>query len=99
MLFMPIHDWTRVSAGTFHDLHHSWIAELRRSLNGGVLPSGYYAQAEPVAFQIIPDVLTLQELRGGDDAAQPPPVTDENGDGGIAVAEAPPRVSLHEAGI
>lgn len=23
---MPIHDWTRVSAGTFHDFHVAWIA-------------------------------------------------------------------------
>src|SRR5438309_561880 len=21
---MPIHDWTRVEAGIFHDFHHSW---------------------------------------------------------------------------
>jgi len=56
---MPIHDWTRVTAGTFHDMHLAWIAELRRSLNAGVLPGGYYAQAEQVADTIIPDVLTL----------------------------------------
>ncbi len=59
---MPIHDWTRVSAGTFHDFHTAWIAELRRALNGGVLPEGYYAMAEQVANQVIPDVLTLQDL-------------------------------------
>lgn len=23
---MPIHDWTRVEAGIFHDFHHAWIA-------------------------------------------------------------------------
>ena len=22
---MPTHDWTRVSAGTFHDFHCTWI--------------------------------------------------------------------------
>jgi hypothetical protein len=22
---MPIHDWTRVDAGIFHDFHHAWI--------------------------------------------------------------------------
>ena len=69
---MPIHDWTRVSAGTFHDFHHAWISELRRALNGGVLPEGFYAQAEQVASQVIPDVLTLQQMNaggGGDDAA------------------------------
>lgn len=43
---MPIHDWTRVSAGTWHDFHLAWIAEIRNALNGGILPADYYAQAE-----------------------------------------------------
>src|SRR5207247_6476085 len=58
---MPVHDWNRVTAGTFHDFHLAWIAELRRTLNGGLLPQGYYALAEQVAGEIIPDVLTLQQ--------------------------------------
>jgi hypothetical protein len=58
---MPVHDWNRVTAGTFHDFHLAWIAELRRALNGGLLPRGYYALAEQVAGEIIPDVLTLQQ--------------------------------------
>ena len=96
---MPIHDWKRVSAGTFHDFHHAWISELRRSLNGGLLPDGYYAQAEQVATQVVPDVLTLQEVSDPTDTG-PASHPGTNGDsGGIAVAEAPPRVSLHEAGI
>jgi hypothetical protein len=46
---MPIHDWTRVSDGTFHDFHIAWIAEIRNVLNGGLLPPGYYyAQAEQI---------------------------------------------------
>ena len=28
---MPIHDWTRVKAGTFHDFHLAWIAEMRKA--------------------------------------------------------------------
>jgi hypothetical protein len=43
---MPIHDWTRVSAGTWHDFHVAWVAELQRVFNTGVLPSDYYSQAE-----------------------------------------------------
>lgn len=35
---MPIHDWTRVGVGIFHDFHHACITELARSLNRGVLP-------------------------------------------------------------
>lgn len=56
---MPIHDWTAVDAGTFHDFHLAWIAEMRKSLNGGVLPNGYYAMAEQHAGDLIPDVLAL----------------------------------------
>ncbi len=79
---MPVHDWTRVSAGTFHDFHNAWITELRNALNGGLLPRGFYAQGEQHAGQIQTDVLTLHA--GGDPAAQ--------GGGGV-LAEAPPRVS------
>jgi hypothetical protein len=43
---MPVHDWTRVNAGTFHDFHSSWIIHLKEALNGGLLPEGYYAMAE-----------------------------------------------------
>src|SRR4051812_49272546 len=57
---MPVHDWTRVDDGTFHDFHLAWVAEIRKALNAGVLPAGYYAQAEQVAGSIGPDVLTLQ---------------------------------------
>ena len=35
---MPIHDWTRVSDGTFHAFHVSWVSELQESLNSGLLP-------------------------------------------------------------
>jgi hypothetical protein len=40
---MPVHDWTRVDAGLFHDFHQDWTIELRRALNAGLLPSGYIA--------------------------------------------------------
>lgn len=91
---MPIHDWTRVTAGTFHDFHLAWIAELRRALNGGLLPPGYYAQAEQVAGQVIPDVLTLQDHETTDDEESARP--SGNGDGGVAVAQAPPRVAMRQ---
>jgi hypothetical protein len=57
---MPIHDWTRVHAGIFHDFHHEWISTIRRALNSGILPSEYYALAEQQAAGFGPDVLTLQ---------------------------------------
>jgi hypothetical protein len=37
---MAIHDWTRVTAGTFHDFHQTWLVEIKRALNAGILPSG-----------------------------------------------------------
>jgi hypothetical protein len=43
---MPMHDWTRVSAGTFHDFHYSWVLEIKRALKRGLLPEGYYVMAE-----------------------------------------------------
>ncbi len=57
---MPIHDWTRVIPGTFHDFHHEWISSLKRSLNAGVLPSNYYAMTEQIAGGLGPDVLMLE---------------------------------------
>ena len=46
---MPIHDWARVDAGVFHSFHISWIAELTKVLNSGLLPPEYYALGEQVA--------------------------------------------------
>ncbi|MCI0460616.1 MAG: DUF4058 family protein [Gemmataceae bacterium] len=82
---MPIHDWTRVEAGIFHDFHHTWITEIKRALNRGLLPPPYYALAEQIAGGLGPDVLTLQGPTNGA-AAVAEPI------GGVAVATAPPRV-------
>jgi hypothetical protein len=57
---MPMHDWTKVEAGIFHAFHHRWISALGDTLNGGKLPSDYYALPEQVAAGFGPDVLTLQ---------------------------------------
>jgi hypothetical protein len=94
---MPIHDWTLVSAGTFHDFHGAWIMELRRALNGGLLPASYYVQAEQGAGRTIPDVLTLQDLAGDElgAAASSDGFDDtDNGTAGTAVLQSPPRVAL-----
>jgi hypothetical protein len=90
---MPIHDWTRVTAGTFHDFHQTWLIEIKRALNAGILPPGFYALAEQIAGGLGPDVLTLEG-----------PVVDEKDDEAsgigvaplaVAIAERPPRVQLH----
>jgi hypothetical protein len=58
---MPVHDWTRVSDGTFHDFHYSWVLEIKRALMRGLLPEGYYVMAEQFGGDVgPPDVLTLQ---------------------------------------
>jgi hypothetical protein len=43
---MPIHDWTRVDAGLFHDFHQSWIAALSNALNAGILPPDFFSLVE-----------------------------------------------------
>src|SRR4051794_19472897 len=83
---MPIHDWTRVDAGIFHDFHHSWIEEIKRALNRGLLPPGYYAMAEQVTSRMVPDVLTLGRPVFG--SRVPEPATSA---GGVALASRPPR--------
>src|SRR3954469_17956509 len=95
---MPIHDWTRISAGTFHDFHNSWITELRNAMNGGLLPPGYYAQGEQWAGKFNADVLTLHaggqpSVASGEALAEATP-----SGGGVAVMEeAPPQVSRRVA--
>ncbi|MGO9466838.1 MAG: DUF4058 family protein [Isosphaeraceae bacterium] len=86
---MPIHDWTRVDAGIFHDFHLSWIAELKRCLNRGLLPRDYYALAEQITGGLGPDVLTLERPVSGSLRAE------SATSGGIAVATTPPRARFH----
>ena len=83
---MPIHDWTRVDAGLFHNFHQSWAVALCSALNAGVLPGDYFALVEQNIRGPIPDVLTLQLPRGAEGPA--------NGAGGVAVAAAPPCARL-----
>ena len=80
---MPVHDWSEVDAGIFHHFHNGWIYELANALNGGLLPSGYYALGEQHAGRPIADVLTLHSQ---------PPAVEPPATGGLAVAEAPPKV-------
>ena len=51
---------TRVDAGLFHDFHQTWVIEIKKTLNAGLLPSGYYALAEQVMGGGIPDVVSLE---------------------------------------
>ena len=90
---MPIHDWTRVTAGIWHDFHLAWIGELRNALNGGLLPSDYYALAEQIAGPLGPDVLTLQVPDYPEPSSNGTPHASSGG-GGIAVATSPPPMRM-----
>jgi hypothetical protein len=79
---MPIHDWTRLEAGDFHDFHQGWVVNLAGALNGGLLPTEYMARIEQVTGRPIADVDApeTREPRGGS--------------GGIAIATAPPTARV-----
>lgn len=90
---MPIHDWTRVDDGVFHDVHLGWIAEMRRALNGGVLPPGFYAMAEQVLGGGSPDVLALERPTRHSPAV-PPDSQVRFAEPAVAMLTAPPRTRL-----
>jgi hypothetical protein len=83
---MPVHDWTKVDAGVFHDFHTAWLVEIRNALNGGLLPESYYALAEQAAGLIGPDVLTLERRVPGKTAPG------GNGDLTKTAVAVPPKV-------
>src|SRR5437588_11620203 len=86
---MPVHDWTRVSDGTIHDFHYSWVLEIKRVLKRGLLPRGYYVMAEQFGGDLgAPDVLTLQAA--GSKEHSEGPLT-----GTATLTETPPAVHVH----
>ncbi|MBC7965611.1 MAG: DUF4058 family protein [Fuerstia sp.] len=85
---MRVHDWHRVDDGIFHDFHHAWIEEIKRALNGGLLPEWLYALAEQHASEFGPDVLALQTPDGGSEIES----RDDGSSTGLLVA--PPRVAM-----
>jgi hypothetical protein len=94
---MPVHNWTRVYAGIFHDFHLDWIFTLKQTLNQGLLPPDYYALAEQVAGGLQPDVLTLERKQSatpsaGNGPAGNGPTESHSTNGSIALAVAPPPV-------
>ncbi|MBI4606612.1 MAG: DUF4058 family protein [Planctomycetes bacterium] len=96
---MPIHDWSRVDPGVFHDFHLIWIARLRNVLNAEVLPRPFYAHAEPVVGEAEPDLITLQAQAGaapssseGPDDHQRRLFREEGGASAVALAPFPVQV-------
>jgi len=83
---MPIHDWTRVDAGLFHNFHQNWITSLANALNTGGLPPDYFALAEQSVGGPVSDVIALRLPPGGMEPSE--------SRGGLAVAEVPPRARV-----
>ncbi len=80
---MPIHAWSRMPSGLFHDFHQSWSIRIKDALNSGRLPKGVAALVEQRSEPSEPDVLAIEvrpnrnpgeDLIGGI-ATLPPPVT------------------------
>jgi hypothetical protein len=57
---MPMHDWTRVKSGIYHNFHYGWVAAIMNRLNTGLLPPDYFALAEQIIGRPETDVVTLQ---------------------------------------
>jgi hypothetical protein len=92
---MPIHDWTTVPAGIFHDFHQDWTISLKHALNGGILPPEYYALVEQTSARRNPDVLTFEIARRAADAnGNDPTRAAQPGGGVLTLAEAPPQVGI-----
>lgn len=84
---MPIHDWTRVYAGIFHDFHQTWCVRIRERLNAGLLPPDHYALVDQAAVGVEPDVITLQDR-----------TDDSEPGGGVATLAAPKTRFVAELG-
>jgi hypothetical protein len=80
---MPIHDWTRVPSGLFHDFQQSWSIRIKDALNAGRLPKGVAALVEQRAGPRESDVLAIERRTR-------PPRTGAGDDGNVATM-APPE--------
>ena len=57
---MPIHDWTRVSSGTFHNFHQRWMIAQCDALNAGLLPKTCFAMVEQYVGRPEADVVASE---------------------------------------
>src|SRR5438067_1779300 len=68
---MPIHDWTRIYAGLFHDFHQTWSVYIKNALNAGLLPKGMNALVEQKSGPTESDVLTVDRFDSPSDSPSP----------------------------
>ncbi len=78
---MPMHDWSRIPAGLFHDFHQTWSIQLKVALNAGILPKGLTALVEQRSGPRESDVLAIESLGR--------PRSEFGDDRGVATAAAP----------
>src|SRR5438270_1039597 len=83
---MPIHDWTRVPAGLFHDFHQSWSIRIKDALNAGRLPKGLSALVEQRSGPREADVLTVERRTPGSRA--------DGAEGGTVVTRERPATTI-----
>lgn len=81
---MPMHDWTKVKSGTYHNFHYRWVAAIMDRLNAGLLPPGFFAMAEQRVAGPEPDVIALTADRN------------DTAPAGGGVVTAAPRASVIE---
>lgn len=79
---MPIHDWSRIPAGLFHDFHQTWSIHLKFALNAGILPKGITALVEQRSGPREADVLALE-------SRVKPLLSSFGNDGGVATTKPP----------
>jgi hypothetical protein len=79
---MPMHDWSRVQSGVYHNFRYRWIAAITDRLNAGLLPSEMIAMAEQIIGGPEPDVVTLQQNNIAFSA---------DGDAAATMTEVPPQ--------
>lgn len=83
---MPMHDWSQVQVGIYHNFHVLWMLTITNRLNAGLLPKGMIAMAEQIIGGPEPDVVTLQQ----NDIMFP-----SYGGGTATLSEAPPQPKTH----
>jgi hypothetical protein len=79
---MPIHNWSRIPAGLFHDFHQTWSIQIKFALNAGILPKGISALVEQRSGPRESDVLALESFGK-------PSRTGFDSDGGVVTTEPP----------
>lgn len=59
---MPMHDWSRIPPGLFHDFHQTRTIQIKLALNAGTLPKGVSALVEQRSGPWESDVLAIERL-------------------------------------